>query len=359
MTHSVPAAVLYLRSVYDSSRQLFPVTTTLADGRYESGFEPHADALRYTITCLLGLHAATGAERTRAYAFAERYAATVARPSDAGLLLVLLSHTGDPGAWSGRLVKRSRHTLATSRPRALNAQDLAWMLWGAVAAARHGVTDAEPLAHALFAELSGRADHVTGLPSHVPVRWRERLVSFGAVTYFLRAMHEYWCLTGDPTARDLFARGLLTTLRAQDPDGGWPWLLDIHTGGVLERYPVYTVHQLSMSALFLRPALAEGVLDETRALDLSVEWADGANELGLPMVCEQPPFMARAIERRDRWQRPQRYLRATAASLTGRRARRAPERTLRVNRVSHSYEWGWLLLAGAEWRPTKRREPVH
>jgi hypothetical protein len=102
-----------------------------------------------------------------------------------------------------------------------------------------------------------------------------------------------------------------------------------------------------MSLLFLVPALETGVLADRGPLERSVAWADGANELELPMVASEPPFMLRAIERRDPWQRAQRYARATAARA-GRGDRKAAPRSLRLNAVSHSYEWGWLLFAGAE-----------
>jgi glycosyl transferase family 2 len=251
---------------------------------------------------------------------------------------------------------RSRRTCSAGAPRCCRGSSSATTArWaratapaGAVAAARSGVRGAEPLAAALFGRLSAGAHAATGLPPHRPVRWRGGLVSFGAITYHLRALHEYACLTSDRTARELFARGLRTALRAQAADGGWPWLIDARTGAVLERYPLYSVHQLSMSALFLVPALAAGVVDDAGPLDASLAWARGANELGLSMITDEPVFMARAIERRDRWQRPQRYLRPGAAALRRRSGDQAPGRTLRVNRVSHSYEWGWLLLAAAE-----------
>lgn len=331
-------ACSYLASIYDPERQLFPVTTVLADGRYASSFEPHADALRYSITCLLGLQAATGGQEERIEAFVERHAEAVARPSDAGLLLVLT-----PGA---RLADRARATLAADRGR-LDAQDLSWMLWGAVTAARAGVPAAEALAHDLFERLAGYVEDSTGLPHHRPVLRRAGLVSFGAIAYFLRAVHEYATWTAAATARALFARGLRSTLRVQQPDGGWPWLLHAPTGSVVERYPLYTVHQLSMSLLFLVPALDAGVLDDPAPLERSVAWARGENELGVSMIAAEPAFMARAIERRDPWQRAQRYARA-AVSRARRGERRAAARTLRLNRVSHSYEWGWLLFAGAE-----------
>ncbi len=332
----------YLSSVYDRERQLFPVTTELVNGRYVSRFGPQDDALRYTITCLLGLQAATGGQEARIGEFAERHAAAIARPSDAGLLLVLMPH----GSWGARLLVRAQATLAADRGR-LSTQDLSWMLWGAVTAARAGTRGAESLADALFERLAGYVEASTGLPHHRPVRRRAGLVSFGAISYFLRAVHEYASLTSGTAARALFARALRSTLRVQQPDGAWPWLLHARTGAVLERYPLYTVHQLSMSLLFLVPALDAGVLGDDEPLERSVAWAHGENELRLSMIAAEPPFMARAIERRDPWQRAQRYARA-AASRSGLGERRAAARTLRVNHVSHSYEWGWLLFATPE-----------
>jgi hypothetical protein len=339
----LPAAISFLGSVHDRDRALFPVTTELRNGRYVSRFDPHADALRYSITCLLGLEAAVGGQRDAIETFTRRHSAAIVRPSDAGLLLVLVAD----GPAAGALVLRARATLAARDRERLDAQDLSWMLWGAVSAARAGVHGAESLAHTLYERLTRYAEPATGLPHHRPLRRRAGLVSFGAISYFLRAVHEYTSITGDARAGDLFARGLRSTLRTQAPDGAWPWLLHAPTGAVLERYPLYTVHQMSMALLFLMPALGAGVVNDAAPLERSLAWAGGANELGAPMVARRPEFMARAIERRDPWQRAQRYARAVAARA-GRGGGPARAGTLRINRVSHSYEWGWLLFAGSE-----------
>jgi hypothetical protein len=227
----------------------------------------------------------------------------------------------------------------------LEMQDVAWMLWGACAAARAGIAGAEQAADALLARILDDFVHPrTGLPRH-SLRWYRRgIVSFGSLVYFLRAMHEAASTFDDERAARLFRNGVATALELQGPLGEWPWMIDVARARAFDRYPVFSVHQDSMSILFLRPAVEDGVAGAADAIRRSVRWVHGENELDLRFYLEEPFFFAyRAIERDEPWTKARRYGRWLA------RRTDTPASRLRVNRECRSYHLGWILYAWRDW----------
>ena len=77
-------------------------------------------------------------------------------------------------------------------------------------------------------------------------------------------------------------------LELQGPRGEWPWMISVRTGIPLDFYPVFGVHQDSMAMLFLLPALDDGLVDVESAIDASLAWSLGDNELGEPMYGRDP-----------------------------------------------------------------------
>ena len=174
--------------------------------------------------------------------------------------------------------------------------------------------------------------------------YRRNVVSFGSLVYFLRSMHEASTTLGDERAAAAFRAGVERALGFQGPQGEWPWMIDVARGRPFDRYPVFGVHQDSMSMLFLLPAVAAGVPGASQAVERSFRWVHGENELGLPMVVDEPFFFAyRAIERDERAPKARRYARWIARSEAG----PAPSGSLRVNRECRSYHLGWVLYAWA------------
>jgi hypothetical protein len=356
-----PAAEL-LGAVYDEAEGLYPRTIRLDVDGYRTSFSRRCELFRYSITCLLGLRAAAQEGllkvdfdlRERVQDFARRHGPAVKRPSDVGLLLVLIG--SEPGCRRLAVAKiRQLSGTIRGRARGLSVQDLSWMLWGSSVAASADLPGAALLAETTYVRLLERnVIGTTGLPEHRPVRWRHSIVSFGGVAYYLRALYEYFVLTGCTHTRELFARALQTTVRTQGLDGSWPWLLSARTGFVLERYPIYSVHQLGMAPLFLLPAIYEHVLSDVAVLARSKLWLTD-NVVGMTMVQFSPTFIHRAIDRTDRWPRAQRYARASANAVRRGDAPTSLPGKLVVNAVSHSYEWGWLLFAEAGAKPLARR----
>jgi hypothetical protein len=120
--------------------------------------------------------------------------------------------------------------------------------------------------------------------------------------------------------------------------------MNARTGSVIDPYPIFSVHQDSMSMLFLHPAAEMKLPGAREAILRSCEWIVGRNELGRTMF-EVEPFSAfRSIERPGGNPRARRYLRAVVPWLRG------PDfgtEKVRINPECRSYHLGWVLYVWA------------
>ena len=211
----------FLLDVVREQDGLFPYSTTVRDGAYVNDFE-HPAAVRYTINSLLGLQAVasrdgSGVDSTDvqrlAETFWERHGKYTTNPADLGLLLVLLSEGAVADGRLTDLLAAVRGVVRSGAARRLTMQDLSWMLWGACTAAHAGTDGASAVAVELGDVVrESFLDPVSMFPRHDLSRYRRDVVSFGALTYFLRAMFELYRLTDDPRAKRIFHEGVRATL---------------------------------------------------------------------------------------------------------------------------------------------------
>jgi len=359
MNELVRGSLEFLEAVYSEDRALFPFTTHLRGGSYANDYGPHR-AIRCTVNCLLGLTEI--ARRHPEHPFAsqvdvlvERFLDThaVADPGDLGLLSVTLSDDRYPMRRLEEAVGSVRALVAnSSRVRTLDVQDVCWLLWGAIAAHERGAAGAESAARSLFALL--RDHYLTEkavLPRHHLGRGRRSFVSFGASVYYAHVAYLYGTRFADAGATELFERAANALMRSQGPNGEWPWMLRCSDAMPLDVYPVFSVHQTSMSMLVLHPARREGLPGTEDAITRSVGWVAGRNQLSQPMGQRHPFFIFRSLERADRFPQARRYLRSTLHSLRDEPAALAEASSLRVNRESRSYELGWVLYILPQMEP--------
>ena len=231
----------------------------------------------------------------------------VTSPADLGLLLVLLRDRPDHPAVAAA-VTRLAHVVGNGPGTKMPVQTLSWMQWGLDSAAASGSRTAAGVADRLFTTIREEYVHPGSLlPRHSSTLYRRNVVSFGAIVYFLRAVYEHGRRTGDSWTRGLFRSGVEHMLAGQGPQGEWPWLYSVATGKPAELYPVYAVHQDSMAHLFLLPALDQGIPGVRPAIERSLAWCFGANELEEPMYVDDPFRAYRSIQRSDRFPRAGRY----------------------------------------------------
>jgi hypothetical protein len=340
-----------LLATWSDTRALFPYSSRLHDSTIINEYQQPL-AVRYTINSLLGLVEAAKAGTVDvsephvsalAAAFLARTDEREALPADRGLATVLRCAIGAEPTTLRAQVRGLAEVLADGDATTLNMQDVAWILWGAAAARHAGIAQGADVARAAYHLITRNlVDPGTGLPRHSARRYRRDVVSFGAFTYFLRAMHEAAAALGDERANRLFDAGVARAIAMQGPHGEWPWMIDARSGAPFDFYPVFTVHQDSMAMLF-HPALARELAGASDAIRRSLAWVFGDNEFGQPMFVERPFFAYRSIERGGRAPRIRRYARSLRHRIAPSPATTGARRT-RLNDECRSYHLGWVLF---------------
>lgn len=356
----LPGCVANLKSVYLADRALFPYISLLQNGALVNDYRLPG-SLRYSVNTLLGLNSAAragglGVSTAEVDAMVAQFAQVNARAlddvADLGLYVLLLVESGWSGAGEAARSALARLTTLVEgrQPQSFVMQDLAWLVWGAAAASRVGIAGADELGRSATALVKSHfVDEHSRLPRHSCRRYRQRVVSFGAFAYFLRAMWEAGDAFGDDEAAELFGLGVTHAVSIQGPQGEWPWMIDVRTGRPFDPYPVFSVHQDSMALLFLHPALDDGRADVDAAVTRSLAWGFGHNELGIRFYLEDPLFFAyRSIERAESMPRLRRYLRFLSYAVLQRPTTFAAGRGVRLNPECRSYHLGWILFVWSE-----------
>jgi hypothetical protein len=141
-------------------------------------------------------------------------------------------------------------------------------------------------------------------------------------------------------------------LRHQHRRGQWAWHYNARTGGLVDLYPVYAVHQDGMAPMALLPLERATGLPVTAAVARGVAWLFGENEIGEPLVDEERALIWRSLRRRRRGL----VLPLKAASLLSRfggegldlGASFAAPAQLEIDREMRPYHLGFCLLAFSE-----------
>ncbi|MFI6356107.1 hypothetical protein ACIBJF_26315 [Streptomyces sp. NPDC050743] len=196
--------------------------------------------------------------------------------------------------------------------------------------------------------------HATG-PGLVPW-YRAHVSCFADQTYPLQALaraHASDDAGGDPEALAA-AEACAARICALQGDGGqWWWHYDARTGGVVEGYPVYSVHQHAMAPTALFDLTDAGGTDFGASVRKGLRWMTDVPELAErpehrePLILDDLGATWRKVYRGD----PKKAVRAArglgtrvAPSLRLRSLDRM-YRPLSVDRECRPYEFGWMLHA--------------
>jgi hypothetical protein len=343
-----------LHAMFDERRCLFAYSTTLQHGRYINNYD-HPAACRYTINCLAGLQRAKIFQEVDwniellLDRFLTLHWTAVTNYGDNGLLLYVLAVAAHPKA-EAQLSRIERITNDDRALLTLNIQEICWMLAGLTKYAEvSGTRRAIAATKKCWTILSDRyVDQRTLLPYYSLSRFRPGFTSFGGIAYFLWSVYDYARTFDDEQARATFKASVQQVMKLQGSRGEWPWFINATNASVLDWYELYSVHQDSMSMLFLLPALDSGVVAARTAIENSYRWVAGTNELGAAMILEHPFFVYRSIRQNTRLERQKRYLRALGSRLLGWQATIPTPSSLEIDRECRSYHIGWLLFAWAD-----------
>lgn len=223
--------------------------------------------------------------------------------------------------------------------------DAAWTVSALVAARPYSDVE-EDLARARGRLLTARSGalypHVVG--GGKP--YRAHVGCFADQVYPIQALARLHQSADDPEALEAataVADGICT---AQGDAGQWWWHYDSRTGGVVEGYPVYSVHQHAMAPMALLDLADAGGPDHLSAICHGVRWLLDPPETTEPMVPDEPPVTWRKVARND----PRKVVRGLRAASTRIRPGlriSALDQIFPPGSVDHEcrpYELGWLLF---------------
>jgi hypothetical protein len=258
---------------------------------------------------------------------------------------------------------KEQHTaldrLATMDPAAgaVYTVDAAWVV-SALAAARQ-VTD-DPAVRAHFERARNRLlngvregalfSHEVGGHGLVP-GYRAHVGCFADQVYPIQALAR----AGDDEALRVADAAAERICAAQGEAGQWWWHYDARTGGVVEGYPVYSVHQHAMAPMALLDLAEAGGAERLEAIRRGLRWLAQPPETELSLIIDDLDVTWRKVARRD----PKKAVRGARAVTT--RAR-SGWRLAALDRVfppavvdteCRPYEFGWLLFT---WLHPSRRE---
>ncbi len=346
-------AIHSLARMYRPQERLFAFRLR-KDGRTEvlEGLSP-----RYTAIALIGL---AGEDRH----IASEVLADHSREEVCGRLLAGLDDSRDLGevaltAWAARILRHSNASRAVEILRQMQPAsgtyptiELSWSLTALVIGGSE-ITDvalADQMADRLmqsFREESGVFRHgparkgLAALGSHVSC--------FADFVYPIQALSLYHQLTGDARAGGIACRCADCMCKLQGPDGQWWWHYDARTGQVVERYPVYSVHQDAMAPMALF-ALAEACrMDYSDSIQKGLRWLARPPEIAASLIDTERNVIWRKVARRE----PRRLVRKLQAAASRVHPRlRVPcvdvlFPPVSIDYETRPYEMGWILHAWA------------
>ncbi len=350
----VQLAMRGLQTMFDPESGLFCFTLR----RTSEGPQREGTSHRYTMMSVLGLHrlelCGGQASPIVLAGVCERLLSNLNWLTNAGDLGLLL--------WTCALVSphRVEHVLERVKiddvltvfedARRRSTTELAWLLTGLTYVASTGGQSRRAAEQAALATeralrqnqgRSGFFGHMAATKS-VEGLFRSRIGSFADQVYPIYALAQFGRVFGQEEAVDSASRCADAICGAQGPLGQWWWHYDARTGRVMQRYPVYSVHQEGMAPMAL---FALGDSKGPRFVEAAyngLEWL-ASNELSLDLRDRDTGVVWRDIERRRA--RATWYPAELADALRGRSSFDARDAV--VNYECRPYELGWLLYAFA------------
>jgi hypothetical protein len=341
-----------LRATYGAVGGL-PYTMHCRDGT----FQPEGHSVRYALISLLGLDVAKpiiGKANDLSDTLWHRIV-------DSGLHDTFNAGDYGLGLWATALHNRADSAFTARRaltelrrdPSLCDSVDLAWLLLGAEhhLQAGHDNGDADTLLdvakqHLLklwSPEVSLFYRHPRGGPVSSVSR---RIACFANQIYPLMALSVHAIRTGCAASRGVVAMLTDNLCRLQGPRGQWWWLYDARDGGVVDGYPVYSVHQDGMALMGLIWAGRVLARDMSEPLDRSLQWLFGHNEREEQLIVELPGLILRDVHRAGVG-RVQRMVEGTLYCWGKNAAWNSRGRAdaFRVNAECRPYHLGWVLYA--------------
>jgi hypothetical protein len=224
--------------------------------------------------------------------------------------------------------------------------------WTLAALCAESDASVEPLRARLARRLIASFEPRSGMFPHVlarrPGAFRGHVCCFADLVYPVQALARYAEASGDTEARDVALRCATTICSRQGPAGQWWWHYDRRTGDLVERYPVYAVHQDAMAPMALFALERAAAIDVRSPIARGLDWLSHAPELrNGSLIDEEADLIWRKVARREP-QKLSRYAQAAASRLH--HALRTPGLDILfppcvIDYEDRPYHLGWLLHA--------------
>ena len=327
---------------------------------------PAGRSLRYTCITLIGLTAAARAgfetrlDLDRLVRAVTERRREITNPGELGLLLWCLSDYHEELTSAHHEIV-SRIPTTAARLGGLTSTELGWLLSGLSRTAQVAPGHAEigDKATAVYQALRANYAETSGLfcfggraGGPLRRRLRRQLGFFDNQVYGIHGGVDYYRAFGDQGALAMADRCFEQVLRAQGPLGQWAWHYNVRTGAIVDRYPVYSVHQHGMGPMALQAVADATGRSYDDALERSVAWVFGENELRRTMIDPDMGVIWRSIRRRRAHNKLIHVFKLLSlAKLQGAGNRLAAvvntPGQLDVDMECRPYEFGWLLYSFA------------
>jgi hypothetical protein len=258
--------------------------------------------------------------------------------------------------WAGHALGHPDRRQALDRLRALHPDtashptvELAWV----VSALTHDAGAADDLREAVAGRLLASFNRTSSVFPHVVGGERQNPLAshvscFADLVYPTQALAFHAELTGSAESRAAARACADYMCRMQGPDGQWWWHYDYRTGRVLEKYPVYAVHQDSMAPMALFAAAAATGQSYDEAIRRGLLWLQSSPELGAGTLLDDgADLIWRKVARREP-NKLSRYAQALASRVA--KDLRVPGLDVVfpprvVDYEDRPYHLGWVLFA--------------
>jgi hypothetical protein len=317
---------------------------------------------RYTLMTLLGLYRYELMGGRSGFAVRDltielvRDTAWLESTGDLGLLLWACSEIA-PDELEG-CVQRTRATAAldqSAEAESALTMEIAWFLTGIstlVLAQPSQRQKWEAIARHCYALLKGNRGQ-SGFFGHrkassgVAGALRGRIGSFADQVYPCIALAKYGQAFEIDEALTLAVACAQAICNAQGSLGQWWWHYDAPTGRIVQRYPVYSVHQEAMGPMALFAVKEATGRDFDRSVMKGLEWISGSNELRQDFRDPEVGVVWRCLRFRNKMS----MLQYEAQFLLNAAPEESWRRRLSVLRECRPYELGWLLYAFCRVKP--------
>ena len=211
---------------------------------------------------------------------------------------------------------------------------------------------AESLADELAKRLLATFQKESGLFAHwpagaAPSSLRAHVACFADLVYPIHALASCYRATHNTDALHAAQCCAQRMCELQGAQGQWWWHYDVRTGQVVERFPIYAVHQDAMGPMALFALQEASGEDYTPAIVRSLQWLIDPPEISGSLIDAQAGVIWRKIARHEPGKLA-RSLQAGASRLHP--ALRVPGldvalRQGHIDRECRPYHLGWILYA--------------